>query len=246
MKKIICLFVALVVCLSIAVPVFAADTNGFVPSITYKPEPEIVPVKDENGQEHLGVIRDKDGQIISYVDDGCFRVTPIAHVWDPEIEVPEYIEELLTYVYEGLNKGELEINYDAFNADLDSNNMVIRDLFDIRWFCEEHLAMHLKEDNTIDIIFDLGVVADAEIFVATFNEDTKEWSPIVKTVNNGDGTVTCTFQHFCAISFSMPMTARVVATEATTSAATNLLPWILILLLAVVAFVVIIIVKNKK
>lgn len=245
MKKIICLFIALVVCLSIAMPVFATDANGFVPSITYKPEPEIVPVKDENGNEHLGVIRDNEGEVVDYVDHGCFRLTPIAHVWDPEIEVPDYIEELLTYVYDGLNKGELEINYDIFDAELDANNMVIRDLFDIRWFCEEHLAMHLKEDNTIDIIFDLGVVADAEIFVATFNEDTKEWSPIVKTVNNGDGTVTCTFQHFCAISFSMPMTPRAAATDAANST-TNLLPWILILLLAVVAFVVIIIVKNKK
>ena len=77
MKKIICLFIALVVCLSIAVPVFAADNEGFVPSITYKPEPEIVPVKDENGEEHLGVIRDKDGQIVDYVDHGCFRSIPM-------------------------------------------------------------------------------------------------------------------------------------------------------------------------
>ena len=246
MKKIICLFIALVVCLSIAVPVFAADNEGFVPSITYKPEPEIVPVKDENGEEHLGVIRDKDGQIVDYVDHGCFRITPIAHVWDPEIEVPDYIEELLTYVYEGLNSGKLEIDYSIFEADLDPNNMVIRDLFDIRWFCEEHLAMHLKEDNTIDLIFDLGVVADAEIFVATFDEESETWSPIVKTVNNGDGTVTCTFQHFCAISFSMPMTPRVAAADASSSSSANLMPWILILLLAVAAFVVIIIIKNRK
>ena len=159
MKKIVCLFLALILCLGIAVPVFAAD-NGFVPSITYKPEPEIVPVKDENGNEHLGVIRDNEGNVVDYVDHGCFRITPIAHVWDPEIEVPDYIEELLTYVYEGLNDGSLTIDYDIFNANLDSSKMVIRDLFDIRWFCDEHLAMHLKEDNTLDLIFDLGVVAD--------------------------------------------------------------------------------------
>ena len=244
MRKIICLLVALVVCLSIAAPVFATETSGFVPSITYKPEPDIVPVKDENGEEHLGVIRDKDGQIVDYVDHGCFRITPIAHVWDPEIEVPDYIEDLLLYVYEGLNDDSLKINYDIFNANLDPSQMVIRDLFDIRWFCEEHLAMHLKEDNTIDLIFDLGVVADAEIFVASFDENSKEWSPIVKTVNNGDGTVTCTFQHFCAISFSMPLANTAATADAANS--TNLLPWILILLLAVVAFVVIIIVKNKK
>ena len=243
MKKIVCLFLALILCLGIAVPVFAAD-NGFVPSITYKPEPEIVPVKDENGNEHLGVIRDNEGNVVDYVDHGCFRITPIAHVWDPEIEVPDYIEELLTYVYEGLNDGSLTIDYDIFNANLDPSKMVIRDLFDIRWFCEEHLAMHLKEDNTLDIIFDLGVVSEAEIFVASFDESTKEWSPIVKTVNNGDGTVTCTFQHFCALSFSMPMAGTSAPVD--DAQAASLLPWIIILLLAVVAFVVVVIIKNKK
>lgn len=244
MKKIICFVVVLVMCLSLAAPAFATE-NGFVPSITYKPEPEIVPVEDEEGEEHLGVIRDKDGEIVDYVDHGCFRVTPIAHVWDPQIEVPDYIEELLTYVYEGLNDGSLTIPYEKFNAGLNPNDMVIRDLFDIRWFCDEHLAMHLKEDNTLDLIFDLGVVSDAEIFVASFDETTKDWTPIVKTVNNGDGTVTCTFDHFCAISFSMPL-AGTAAPVDDAQTANNLLLWIIILVLAVAAFVTVVVLKNRK
>lgn len=243
MKKIICFVVVLVICMSLAAPAFATE-NGFVPSITYKPEPEIVPVEDENGEEHIGVIRDKDGEIVDYVDHGCFRVTPIAHVWDPEIEVPDYIEELLISVYEGLNDGSLTIPYEKFNAGLNPNEMVIRDLFDIRWFCDEHLAMHLKEDNTLDLTFDLGVVADAEIFVASFDETTKDWTPIVKTVNNGDGTVTCTFKHFCAISFSMPLAGTNAPVDDVQ--AVNLLPWILILVLAVAAFVLIVVLKNRR
>ena len=43
MKRIISLFIILVLCLSLAAPAFATET-GFVPSITYKPSPEIVPV----------------------------------------------------------------------------------------------------------------------------------------------------------------------------------------------------------
>ena len=41
MKNCICLLVALMLCLSMAVPAFAAEDN-FVPSIGYKDGPEIV------------------------------------------------------------------------------------------------------------------------------------------------------------------------------------------------------------
>ena len=60
MKKIISLLTVLVLCMSLVVPAMAAE-DSFVPSITYKPNPEIVPVTDEAGEEYIGVIRDKDG-----------------------------------------------------------------------------------------------------------------------------------------------------------------------------------------
>ena len=62
MKKIICLLTVLVLCMSLVVPAMAAE-DSFVPSITYKPNPEIVPVAGEDGQEYIGVIRDKEGKI---------------------------------------------------------------------------------------------------------------------------------------------------------------------------------------
>lgn len=243
MRKIICLFIALVMCLSIAVPALAADT-GFVPSITYKPDPEIVTVKDEKGEDAIGVIRNENGEVIDYADHGCLMVTPIAHVWDPEEEVPEDVEKLLTTVYDGLNDGSLNIDYTKFAANLKAGDMVIRDLFDARWVCEEHRDLIEKEGVTFEIIFDLGVVADAQIFVATYDETTKEWSPIVKTVNNGDGTVTCTFEHFCAVAFSMPLNGTVAPVA--DAQPTNLLLWIIILVLAVAVFVTVVIIKNKK
>ena len=102
-----------------------------------------------------------------------------------------------------------------------------------------------KEGVTFEITFDLGVVAEAQIYAATYDEATKEWTPVVKTVNNGDGTVTCTFEHLCAISFSMPLacTSAPVDAAKTTS---NLLPWFIVLAAAVIGFVVVVIVKNKK
>lgn len=243
MRKIICLLTALILCLSIAAPVFAAE-NGFVPSITYKPNPEIVPVEGEDGEEYIGVVCNADGEIVDYVGHGCLLITPIAYVWDEEIEVPQEVEELLLFVYDELNNGDMEIPYDKHEAGLDAANMVIRDLFDARWVCEEHRELVEKEGYTFEITFDLGVVADAQIFVMTYDEATEEWSPIIKTVNNGDGTVTCTFEHLCAIEFSMPVVAAPAVTEEPVSA--NVQPWYIILAVAVIGVVGVVVAKNKK
>ena len=246
MKKIICLLTVLVLCMSLVVPAMAAE-DDFVPSITYKPNPEIVPVTDEAGEEYIGVIRDQDGEILDYVGHGCLRITPIAHVWDEEIEVDQVIEDLLLFVYDSLNDGSMVIPYEKHEADLNADNMVIRDLFDARWVCEEHRKMIEEEGITFEIKFDLGVVAEAEIFVMTYDEETKEWSPIVETVNNGDGTVTCTFEHLCAIEFSMPVAAAMPSAPAEdVQAGANMLPWYIVLALAIGAFVVVLIARKKK
>lgn len=245
MKKLTCLLLALAMCLSIAAPVFATENEGFVPSITYKPSPEIVTVKDENGEEAIGVVRNEKGEVIDYVEHGCLKITPIAHVWDPEVEVPEDVERLLTFVYEELNAERMNIPYEKHEGlDLEGKNMVIRDLFDARWACEEHRAMIEDKGILFEITFDLGISAETPVYVMTYDEETKEWSPIVETVNNGDGTVTCTFEHLCAIEFSMPVAAANAPIDDATSM--PIWPWILILVLAVAAILVIVISKRNK
>lgn len=243
MKKIICLLIVLAVCFSLTAPVFAED-EGFVPSITYKPSPEIVTVTDDEGGEAIGMIINDKGEVLDYVDHGCLLITPIAHVWDPEEEVPEDVEQLLTFVYGELNENKMEIPYDKHEGlDLTGKKMVIRDLFDARWACEEHRAMVEDKGILFKITFDLGVAADTPIYVMTYDEETKEWEPVVETVNNGDGTVTCTFEHLCAIEFSMPMAVAAAPGDA---ASMPIWPWILLLVLAVAAIIVIISRKNKK
>jgi hypothetical protein len=124
--------------------------------------------------------------------------------------------------------------------------MVIRDLFDARWTCEEHPKMVEPEGITLEITFDLGVVADAEIFVTTYDEETEEWSGIVETVNNGDGTVTCTFEHLCAVAFSMGMAKAPAPVDDGPTGMIGILPWIILLVIAIIAVVVILVSKKKK
>jgi hypothetical protein len=244
MRKIICLLTVLVLCLSIAAPAFAVENNGFVPSITYKPNPEIVPVEDVVGQEAIGVIHDKNGSLIGYIGHGCLMTTPVAHVWDDEVEVPADVERLLTKVYEGLNEGTIEIPYEEYGLVRDGFNMVIRDLFDARWVCTDHPDITEEDGVTFDITFDLGIMPDVEISVMTYDEEANEWSPIVKTVNNGDGTVTCTFEHLCAIAFSTPIAVAPVPVEDAPSC--NIWPWIILLIVAIIAVIVVLIIKKKK
>ena len=243
MKKIVCLLTALVLCLGLAAPVFAAD-SGFVPSITYKPTPDIVFVTDENGKEAIGVVRNENGEVIDYVGHDCLLITPVAHIWDSGVNVPEEIKELLTTVYEGRRDGTVSIPYEKLGDNVSATNKVIRDLLDARWVCDEHREMIEKDGVTFEITFDLGVVANAEIYAMTFDETTKEWSPIVKTVNNGDGTVTCTFEHLCVVAFVMPQAGNAAPTDDAQSV--NLLPWIIVMAVAVVGVVVVVVIKNKK
>ena len=243
MRKLICLITALILCVSIAAPAYASE-YGFVPSITYKPSPEIIPV-EKDGEEFIGIIRDKNGEIIDYVGHGCLLITPIAHVWDEEIHVPAEIEQLLIKIYDALNDGSMKIPYDKHEADLDAANMVIRDLFDARWICEEHKAMVEEEGVTLEITFDLGVVADTEVFVMTYDEVADEWTPIVKTVNNGDGTITCTFEHLCAIEFSVPV-AGVGDNRPQTGDTANIGLWIAVIAAAVTMLVAIFVIGKKK
>lgn len=243
MKKMICVLVALVMCLGMTAPAYATE-SGFVPSITYKPNPEIVPVEMENGETAIGVVRDAGGEIVDYVEDACLVITPIAHVWDEEKEVPAEVEQLLMFVYEELQTENMEIPYEKHEADLNPDEMVIRDLFDVRWYCEEHKEMVEQEGVVFEITFDLGIGPDVEIYVMTYDEQTGEWEPVVKTVNNGDGTVTCTFEHLCAVAFSMALAAEEAPVEQ--AASQNLLPWILALVLAGAAFLIILIAKKKK
>lgn len=245
MKKLMSVAVVMLLCLSLVLPVCAVEAgNGFVPSITYKPTPEFVPVYDEAGNEYIGVIKDAEGNILDYVSHGCLLVTPIAHVWDEDIEVPIEVEELLLFLYNGLNDGSITIPYELHEANLDPANMVIRDLFDVRWNCEEH-AKSLDEPGVVlELILDLGVVPEAQIYGQTYDEDTGTWEPLVSVVNNGDGTLTCIFEHLCGVEFSMPLTLTPAVVEE--QKAPNILPWVIILVLAAIGIVAVVVSKKKK
>ena len=199
MRKIIACIVALMICASMVLPAAAAP---FTPSVTYKPCPDIVPVEDPEGNPAIGEILSGDG-VVDYVY-GCLVVTPVSEA-ETSTEIPEESRAILLDVYAKLTSGEMKIPYEKFNAGLDSSKMSVRDLFDATFLCGgipngvDHPKMLEPEGVTFRITFDLGVAADEKIYTLTYKEG--EWNPIVSTVNNGDGTVTCVFEKLCPIAF---------------------------------------------
>lgn len=237
MKRILTLAVLLVMVLTLATPVFASG-GDFVPSISYKPDPEVVVTTDEVGNEALGVFVNEAGEVVDYARHGCIIITPLADALDEEKPVPKVIRDLLLYVYDALNTEKMEIPYEKLELDLENENMAVRDLFDIRWACKEHEYLLNQEGVTFKIIFDLGIEPDVVVHVLSYDEYTEEWEPIVKSENNGDGTVTCVFEHFCVASFSVE-----VAPQQTAS-----FPWmwILLLIIALILLFILIIKRRSK
>lgn len=235
MKRTITIMILLVMVLTLATPVFASE-NAFVPSISYKPAPKIVTTTDEAGNEALGVFVNEAGEVVDYARHGCLIITPLADALDEEKPVPKVIRDLLLYVYDALRTEEMEIPYEKLELDLVNENMVVRDLYDIRWACKEHEELLNKEGVTFRIIFDLDMEPDVLVHVLSYDEYTEEWEPIVKSENNGDGTVTCVFEHFCVASFSVE-----VAPQRTAS-----FPWLWVLLLMAALFLLIVLIIKRR
>ena len=75
---------------------------------------------------------------------------------------------------------------------------VVTALFDVSVLSEE-LNEYLNEDgNTVDLTFKADIPEDHHVIVMVFKEN--KWQTIENVIVNGDGTITCTFAHFCPVA----------------------------------------------
>lgn len=188
MKRFFAIITVVMMCVSLMVPAMAAQE--FMPSVTNKPAPEVMVAR----------ILDEEGKVIKEVGSECLVITPVSEV-DTSTEIPEASRVVLKDVYGKLTDGSMTIPYKKHNENLDPSKMVIRDLFDASFVCTECPAMLEPEGVVLEIVFDLNVEPGVEIYTMTYKEN--EWNPIVSTVNNGDGTVTATFEKLCPVEFSI-------------------------------------------
>ena len=193
-KRIVSLVLAVVLSLAMVVPAMASE--NFVASVPAKDHPQVVFVVGPDGQYYIGTISE-DGTVSDYVPEDCLVITSIAQA-DASTEIPEDAKSLLKEVYAKLMDGSMTLPYDQYGL-TDTDTLVIRDLFDATWLCGEHPEMIEPEGIVLNLTFDLGLESGAPIYV--FQYKNNEWNKIESAVNNGDGTVTCTFENLCPIAF---------------------------------------------
>lgn len=224
MKKIVCVVTALLICISLACPVFAAG-DTFTASVGYKDAPQLELILDENGDPAYGVIKTVDGEVIGYIYEDCIVITPVSEAETSE-QIPEEAAALLLELYQELTEGTMELPYSKINEDLDPDDMVIRDLFDISLLCEEHPEM-LEGGNTLELIFDLDIDAKTKVYAMIYVNG--EWVP-VDLVNNGDGTVTGNFTAVGPVAFSVETKDDSQSSQTGDTIFGDMLPWALVLL----------------
>lgn len=193
-KRIVSLVLAVVLSLAMVVPAMASE--NFVASVPAKDHPEIDYVVGPDGKEYIGTVSEED-DVIDYVPEPCLVITSIAQA-DVSTEIPDDARALLKEVYAKLMDGSMTLPYDQYGL-TDTDTLVIRDLFDATWLCGEHPEMIEPDGIYLNLRFDIGIEAGTPIYV--FQYKNGEWNKIVAAVNNGDGTVSCTFENLCPIAF---------------------------------------------
>ena len=228
MKKVISFVTALLICVSLATAVLAEDT--FVPSVPSKDAPEVVTVKDNDGKDVAGVIKDSAGKTTGYVESGKLTVTSVAEA-NTSTDISAEAKATLLDVYDKLSKGTMELPY---GTGVDADKMVIKDLFDVT--CD------VQTNDSVELTFDIDVASTAKVVVMVYNNNT--WSEVTAVKNNGNGTVTCTFEKFGAVAIAIPADANKTPSE--TGDNSDLMLWTVLLTASAVAVVVLVTVRRRS
>ena len=230
MKRIISLITVIALCMSLLL--CFASAAEFVPSIGDKDHPEIVPGPGDS----IAEIIDEGGEVIDEVDEGCMVITPVSEA-DESGDIPDEAREELLDVYDQLVNGDMTLPY---GDEVDPEDMVIRDLFDVSFICDEHPEM-MDNGGKLRVTFDMGVSAGDTVICMVYVDG--QWMP-VELINNGDGTVTCLFTDICPVVFSVkqsetpPDTGDYMSNSATM--------WIVIMAMSLVALVACVVIYRKK
>ena len=230
MKKLICLLVALMLCCSMILPVFATTGEEFVPSISYKDGPKVEEV-----------ILDRDGE--KEGADGCVVVTTIEQAKEKTTDITQEDRDLLIEVYEALKDGSMKLPLDE--------DHVIWELFDLSFEYQDcrvieehgHKDIKLKEEGTtLTVTFDLDLDPAEKVTVLAYVDG--EWV-FVEAKNNGDGTLTCVFEDICPVVFCREKGFNEQIPQTGDEFGRNLGLWIALMVVSAGAIVVLLVSRRK-
>lgn len=230
MKKCFSSLFALVLCICMVCPVWA---SSFVPSISYKPGPSIVTKPGDDDRELIGEIVDENGNPVSKEYTDCIIITPVGDA-ETSDRISEENKDTLLKVYDELKNGDVKLS-DIFP---EGKDYVIKDLFDLTGVCDDIKENLPKPGYTIDLTFDIGVDADVPVKVMVYLNG--EWVVLDNVINNGDGTITCTFEDFCPVAIMVP------ANTVKTGDESGVMMWAIVALVSFVAMLGMVVVYRRK
>lgn len=237
-----------VLCFTLAVPAFASSV-GFVPSITAKPAPELVVGGENLTLDGTGAddivdmpvieVKNENQEVVYQAPVVDLVVTAVSQVQadDSSLVISEEAAEILKEAYEQLNDEDFRLAEkipeqieQLKDMGLDEENVnaaVVTALFDVTVLTEELETYLAEEGHTVDLTFKADVPAGHTVVVMVYKES--KWQLIENVAVNGDGTITCTFAHFCPVAIlTVPMAEaaaeETVAAEAATEAAPEAAP----------------------
>ncbi|MBQ9967405.1 MAG: hypothetical protein IJO88_01625 [Oscillospiraceae bacterium] len=273
MKRVISIMLTLLLCAALFCPVMAAE-DDFVPSITYKPMPELTGEQADDGCIIIGYV-ESDGEVIGtvhyddgviYIDRGtihetvdeghkCLVITPIAEA-ETDPEIPEEARELLLWVYDELLKNGMSfIDCPELDASIAAHlgegktvqDMVVRDLFDVSVLCEPLRAYLEPEGTTICLDFDLGLAPGSYVEVIAYKNG--KWQMIEEVEVNAKGSLTCTvYEDFCPVAILVPEGTADAAEAPDTglSARNDVVLWSAVAAASVALLVALAVIERKR
>lgn len=248
MRKVISMITVFVLCFTLAVPAFASSV-GFVPSITAKPAPDVVVGGENLTLDGTGAddivdmpvieVKNENQEVVYEAPVVDLVVTAVSQVQadDSSLVISEEAAEILKEAYEQLNDEDFRLAEkipeqieQLKDMGLDEENVnaaVVTALFDVTVLTEELETYLAEEGHTVDLTFKADVPAGHTVVVMVYKES--KWQLIENVAVNGDGTITCTFAHFCPVAIlTVPMAVEAaeetVAAEAATEAAPEAAP----------------------
>lgn len=231
MKRIFSLIAALVMCVAVMCPI-PASADTFVPSISYKDGPTFAEaeLKDETESMREDV-------------SPCLIITSVLAAENKTTDIHQSERDLLLDVYQKLSEGSMKLPL--------PDNYVVRELVDIDFgerVCIEPDHIHMeeleKEGVTVTARFYLGVTADTDVVVLSYHDG--EWEPIKSVVNNGDGTLTCEFEHFCPVAFCVRESVSGDPVQTGDSMGNTLYIWVVVMVAALIGLVTLLVVSMRR
>lgn len=187
MKRVLTVAIALLLCMSIAMPL---ATNAAIYNSPTRSSLEA------NNVKMIGF--DMDDVVLN----DCVVITTVKDAEAKSTDITDEEREALIKAYNALVDGSATLPVEGEYA--------VRDIVDVSFKYEacRQVEEHGRKDEvlkkegvTLTVDFNLGVAADEKVVTFTYIDG--KWAEIESTTNNGNGTVTCVFEDICPVAFAV-------------------------------------------